>query len=1011
VKRLVLVPFVFILASGVAWAYWSAGSVPGGNGASAATTVNRGTTPTVVAAGRAVTVNWAASTLANGRPVAGYIIKRYDVATLTLRTMLSACAGSVTATTCTENSVPIGQWVYSVTPTFATGWTGPESPYSSPVTTDVTVPVNAVSMSVITGNAVKSGDTIYYRGASAGSFTLTNAVSDPGSGPASSSTASLTGATGWSHTPSTVSSPSAGPYVSTQFSWSAGATSAPTVVVSGRDVAGNSADTTLTFVNDSTGPTGGSVDASGLVGTGARYAISTTLSLTLNKGTDPSGVAPTGAQLFRSTGTVGTLSSADGIADGTCVDSFNWLQIFGVDGSTKSDTVSDQACYRYYYVVADMLGNWTTFMGTGIKVDRTAPTAPPALSFFNVSLSNNTYWSGTGSTVYYRSAAPGLFTVRATAIDTASGIASYAFPALGNNWTSTPVSLGANTYSWSGSPAVPGAKTVTATNNATGTSAGASFTVTADDTAPTLGALPYANTTTANTTFSVTLPIATDGGSGVGTRVLQRASTTLSSGNCGSTYSAFSTVANGINPTSPVVDSVGGATCYKYRYVVSDNVGNSTTTSSGNVVKDTASYFDTINATIGLRNYWRLGEAAGSNESFSGQNDNDELANKTGTWAKVALAPTPADAVYDASDRIRKGGGNTLGALYRSPVNPASADYTVEADVFVASHLINDVAGVVGRLNSAVSAGTFYAAVYDRSSTTWILYSKVNGTKSVLGQSTAQALNQSTIYRLALSMYGSSIRLMVNGVQQVSVVDSTINSAGRPGIVLGFGAATTTQTSSTGMHLDNFKVTPAMTDSMGTNHGAYLSPPSLGASDAIANDSNTAATFDGVNEFATAPSQISDDFSIELWFRSSTGIGTGAGWWQGAGLIDAEGAVAANDFGISLRSDGKVVAGVGAPVSGQDVSIVSTSGGYANGAWHHVVFTRTMTSGAMELFVDGVSVGSATGSTASLTSPSNIDIGRILTGNRYFTGTLDEVAVYRTVLSAGTVATHHDANR
>jgi len=44
---------------------------------------------------------------------------------------------------------------------------------------------------------------------------------------------------------------------------------------------------------------GGSVDASGLVGTGSRYPASTTLSLVLAKGTDSSGVATTGNQLLR----------------------------------------------------------------------------------------------------------------------------------------------------------------------------------------------------------------------------------------------------------------------------------------------------------------------------------------------------------------------------------------------------------------------------------------------------------------------------------------------------------------------------------------------------------------------------------------------------------------------------------------------------------------------------------------------------------------------------------------
>ncbi|MBC7558133.1 MAG: hypothetical protein H7270_02000, partial [Dermatophilaceae bacterium] len=65
------------LMAGVASAYWSAGSVPGGNGASAAASVNRGATPTVLSAGGTVIGSWAASTLSTGGPVGGYDIHRY----------------------------------------------------------------------------------------------------------------------------------------------------------------------------------------------------------------------------------------------------------------------------------------------------------------------------------------------------------------------------------------------------------------------------------------------------------------------------------------------------------------------------------------------------------------------------------------------------------------------------------------------------------------------------------------------------------------------------------------------------------------------------------------------------------------------------------------------------------------------------------------------------------------------------------------------------------------------
>ncbi|HTZ04691.1 MAG TPA: SwmB domain-containing protein, partial [Gaiellaceae bacterium] len=122
---------------------------------------------------------------------------------------------------------------------------------------DTTNPGNAITIaSVGAGNALLSGTTLYYRGAAAGNFTLQDAVSDGGAGPASAQFPALGGTTtGWTHTGQTVSTPLGGPYVSSNFTWSASTTSSPTEGVVGSDAAGNTATTTLTFVDDSAAPT------------------------------------------------------------------------------------------------------------------------------------------------------------------------------------------------------------------------------------------------------------------------------------------------------------------------------------------------------------------------------------------------------------------------------------------------------------------------------------------------------------------------------------------------------------------------------------------------------------------------------------------------------------------------------------------------------------------------------------------------------------------------------------
>ena len=145
-----------------------------------------------------------------------------------------------------------------MTPAIGTSWRGTESARSTAVVVvglDITAPTNSLSLSSVSGGAFLSGNTVFYRGTAVGSFRVTNAVSDAGSGPASSTTGALTGiSTGWTHTGSTVSTPSGGPYTSNPFSWTAASTTSPSVTVTGRDVSGNATPVTLTMTNDSTVP-------------------------------------------------------------------------------------------------------------------------------------------------------------------------------------------------------------------------------------------------------------------------------------------------------------------------------------------------------------------------------------------------------------------------------------------------------------------------------------------------------------------------------------------------------------------------------------------------------------------------------------------------------------------------------------------------------------------------------------------------------------------------------------
>ncbi len=446
--------------------------------------------------------------------------------------------------------------------------------------------------------------------------------------------------------------------------------------------------------SDVAGPVGGSVDATGLVGTGSRYAASTTLSLNLAKGTDPSGVAATGNQLFRASAS---------LTNGTCGTFGGYTLVSGGTdpSSPKSDVVTDQSCYSYRYVVLDTIGNSSTYTSPEIKVDRTAPAAP-SLAFSGFT---NTYWTGSGTTVFYRSTATsGSFVVTATATDPASGILSYTFATLGTNWTSTAGGLGVNTYSWSGAPAAPGTRTVTARNNAAITSPTAPFVMTPDNTIPTAGTLSYVDGETMGTSVSVTFTAGTDSGSGIGTRLLQRASATRTNGTCGA-FGAFATVTNGTNPTSPFADTVATGNCYQYQYVVADNVGNIRTTTSTRV------------ATAPAGGHWAFSEGSGTTAADSSGNANTGTLQAGAGWTAGRVGPFALNLT---------GAANSFVAV-TPPVIDSSQSYSVAAWVRVNNLTgFQTIAGIDG---AAISP--FYLQLQDG-----VLQFTVRGSDSTVSTST-----------------------------------------------------------------------------------------------------------------------------------------------------------------------------------------------------------------------------------------------------------------------------------
>ena len=175
---------IAMIGGGVAWAYWdTAASVPT---YAVADTVGIGGQPTAIANSGSINLSWAASTTVGGRAVTGYLVTRYASptgGTATAAAQGTCAANPVTATSCTETSIPAGTWYYTVTPVLGS-WHGAESPRGNGVsvadTFSLSFPATTTAGSpaslTITAKAGSQTDTGY-----TGGRTLT--FSGPGNAP------------------------------------------------------------------------------------------------------------------------------------------------------------------------------------------------------------------------------------------------------------------------------------------------------------------------------------------------------------------------------------------------------------------------------------------------------------------------------------------------------------------------------------------------------------------------------------------------------------------------------------------------------------------------------------------------------------------------------------------------------------------------------------------------------------------------------------------------------------
>jgi hypothetical protein len=200
--------------------------------------------------------------------------------------------------------------------------------------------------------------------------------------------------------------------------------------------------------------------------------------------------------------------------------------------------------------------------------------------------------------------------------------------------------------------------------------------------------------------------------------------------------------------------------------------------------------------------------------------------------------------------------------------------------------------------------------------------------------------------------------------------------------------------------------TTAADSSSGGNPGTITGGVTLGAPGAIVGDPNTAMSFNGSTGYVSVATNsnlnMTGDFSVEAWVKpialdgaTHTIVHKGGAFCTSASPYQYRLMLYTNHWRgvVCIGSNAYTVLDPGTP---------STS------SWTHLVLTRS--GSTLTLYDDGAAAATTTGVSGALdTSSSSLGIGRMGgAAQDYFSGGIDEVAVYNKALSASQIQNHYN---
>ncbi|MBD5266471.1 MAG: T9SS type A sorting domain-containing protein [Bacteroides sp.] len=183
--------------------------------------------------------------------------------------------------------------------------------------------------------------------------------------------------------------------------------------------------------------------------------------------------------------------------------------------------------------------------------------------------------------------------------------------------------------------------------------------------------------------------------------------------------------------------------------------------------------------------------------------------------------------------------------------------------------------------------------------------------------------------------------------------------------------------------------------------------------EAVGGKVGNALSLDGTSRYVQNDYELIDfgdkSFTIELWMNSTTtsncyllnkGVispSNGSGNWYGIEYKDNKG-VKELRFAVDDNINKKQIEVTGAEK-------------YFDGEWHHVVAARDAVAKRLFLYVDGELVAEDDDPTVSISSPGEpLVIGDVTAFDNPYNGLIDELSIYRGVMSASKVKEHFEAS-